>query len=95
MGFGVALMGLFTDASYGFPNLKEAFFTLFSSGLGETFTSLLVMILLGNFDVSGYHGPYKDVGRVLLVVYVIFVLVLLLNLLIARMAVHLKTYPLL
>jgi hypothetical protein len=34
VGFGIALMGMFTDKAYGFPNLKETFFTLFSSGLG-------------------------------------------------------------
>ncbi len=35
VGFGLALIGLFgKDYESGFPNLKEAFFTLFASGMG-------------------------------------------------------------
>lgn len=51
-----------------------------------------IYIYIGNFDVSTLHGPYKDLGGFLVVIYVVFVLVLLLNLLIARMAVRFYFY---
>ena len=72
-GFGICFMGLF-------PTLDEfklsslTFFSMFDYGMG-------------NYDQSIYeNSPYKNVGKLITIVYVVFTMIVIFNLLIARMA---------
>ena len=49
IGFGIALMGLFNDDKSGFPNIKESFFTLFASGMGN-FCYFVYLYIMFVFD---------------------------------------------
>lgn len=42
IGFGIALMGLFSDGHVDFPNIKETIYTLFSAGLGILFCYIIL-----------------------------------------------------
>ena len=72
-GFGVAMMGLFPEAEQ-FDRSSMTFFTMFDFGMGSYDTTI--------FNDS----PYKNLGKLLTMIYVVFTLIVIFNLLIARMS---------
>jgi hypothetical protein len=72
-GFGICFMGLFPEIDQ-FSTSSLTFFTMFDYGMG-------------GYDQLVYdNSPYKNVGKLLTMIYVVFTLIVIFNLLIARMA---------
>lgn len=74
LGFGIALHGMFPEKSFGSVGLT--FLTLFDAALGQH-----------EFEVFDGQDPFVQfVGSSLMVLYIVFVMIVLLNLIVARMS---------
>jgi len=77
LGFGIAFHSLFRDLD-GFRSTGATVLTLFDAALG-------------GHEFQPFRGhTYEDVGVAVMIVYVVFVVIILLNLIIARMTVRIQ-----
>lgn len=65
VGFGIALMGLFSDEHVEYTNMKETFYTLFSTGLGLHLSHSTLLSFLREFGVRRPARPLQRYRQVI------------------------------